>query len=102
MGGKDLTIFRGNESAVNNLTVFNSATGIPVVLEATGGDTNVDLEFLCAGSGTVRFGSSGQFSANANVATVLGSLGPPGSHTTVQTWLTIKDNTDTVRFIPCF
>lgn len=49
-------------------------------------------------SGTPRIDST---SANGTVATVLGSLGPAGSNTTVQEWLTININ-GTVRYIPCF
>jgi hypothetical protein len=40
-------------------------------------------------------------SANGSVATVLGSVGPAGSNTTVQEWLTIYINSN-VRYIPCF
>lgn len=39
--------------------------------------------------------------ANGSVATVLGSVGPTGSNTTVQEWLTININGNT-RYIPCF
>lgn len=39
--------------------------------------------------------------ANGSVATVLGSVGPVGSHTTVQEWLKVNIN-GTTRFIPCF
>lgn len=39
--------------------------------------------------------------ANGTVATVLGSVGPTGSNTTVQEWLTIDIN-GTTRYIPCF
>lgn len=101
--GLNHTLFQGVAAAVNYLTIFQGATANPVVMQATGGDANVDLEFTCAGSGTVRFGSSGMFSANGAVATSLGAVGPAGSHTTVQEWLTIKDaGSGAVRFIPCF
>jgi hypothetical protein len=39
--------------------------------------------------------------ANGAVATVLGSVGPAGSNTTVQEWLTIDIGGNT-RYIPCF
>lgn len=39
--------------------------------------------------------------ANGAVATVLGSLGPVGSATTVQKWLQVDDS-GTPRYIPCF
>jgi hypothetical protein len=40
--------------------------------------------------------------ANGSVATVLGSLGPVGSHTTVQEWFQIKDSAGTIRYVPGF
>jgi hypothetical protein len=45
---------------------------------------------------------SGGSSANGTVATVLGSIGPTGSHTTVQEWLTIVMPGGATRYIPCF
>jgi hypothetical protein len=41
-------------------------------------------------------------SANGAVATVLGSVGPTGSHTTVQEWFPIKNSSGTVRYVPGF
>jgi hypothetical protein len=55
-----------------------------------------------ASAGLLQFASAGSFSANAAVATVLGSVGPTGSHTAVQKWLTIVDNTGTTGYIPVF
>jgi len=52
-------------------------------------------------TGLFTFSGAGAASANGTVATVLGSLGPTGSHTTVQEWLTIKIGANT-RYIPCF
>lgn len=40
--------------------------------------------------------------ANGSVATVLGSLGPTGSHTTVQEWLQFTDSSGVVRWVPAF
>jgi hypothetical protein len=57
---------------------------------------------LGAGTGTTKFAGSGTFSANSSTATTLGSLGPAGAHTTVQTWLTIIDSTGTTRYLPCW
>lgn len=39
--------------AVNEITVTNSATGNPVKVEATGSDTNIDLNLLPKGSGAL-------------------------------------------------
>lgn len=48
-------------SAINGITVTNSATGFPVTISAGqsgSGDTNVDLNILGKGTGLVRFGNS--------------------------------------------
>lgn len=41
-------------SAVNELTVKNAATGNAVQLQATGGDTNIDINHVSKGTGKVR------------------------------------------------
>lgn len=50
----------------------------------------------------IKFTAAANFSANGAVATVLGSIGPAGSHTTVQKWLTIVDDTGATLYIPAF
>ena len=40
--------------------------------------------------------------ANGSVATALTSLGPTGSHTTVQEWLVVKGTGGATRWVPCF
>lgn len=54
------------------------------------------------GAGTIKFGSAAMFSANGAVVTVLGSIGPTGAHTTVQSWLTIQNGAGTTLYIPAF
>jgi hypothetical protein len=51
--------------------------------------------------GTIQPGS-GAWTANGAVATALSSVGPTGSHTTVQEWFTVKNASGTVRYIPAF
>jgi hypothetical protein len=51
---------------------------------------------------TVQFSGAPSFSANGSVATVLGSVGPAGAHTTVQEWLTVKNPAGVTRYIQCF
>jgi len=46
-------------SAVNEITVTNSATGNAVQVSATGGDTNIDIAVLGKGSGSVKLGNAG-------------------------------------------
>lgn len=92
--------------ANNYLRVTTGATGNgPVIAPVAQGtsDTNIDVVLTTVGTGTLKFGNStGSIAANASVATVLGSVGPSGSHTTVQEWLVIKNASGTARYIPCF
>lgn len=50
--GNELVIFTTTASAVNELTLVNAATANAVQLQATGGDTNVDVRFVPKGTGT--------------------------------------------------
>jgi hypothetical protein len=74
-----------------------SGTGRDMVLKA---DNTEVLRILPAGN--VKYSNAASFSANGSVATVLGSVGPAGSNTTVQKWLTFQDNGGVTRYIPCF
>ena len=60
---------------------------------------NTNFQFT---SGEFNPQSANAFSANGTVATTMTSLGPVGSHTTVQEWMIVVDNVGTVRFIPCY
>ncbi len=53
-------------------------------------------------AGEPQFTSAAAFAANGSVATAMSSVGPVGSHTTVQRWLTIVDETGTLRWAPLF
>ncbi len=53
-------------------------------------------------AGVFKFASAGSFTANNTTATLLGSVGPAGAHTTVQKWLTIVDNGGATGYIPVF
>lgn len=61
--------------------------------------TNALINQINAQAGTILTSS---FVANGAVATALTSVGPTGSHATVQKWLQVTDNTGTVGFIPIF
>lgn len=91
---------------VNGFIINPGTTGNPVELQANDlggtGNANIDLQLTPKGSGMLKMGNAGSFLANGVVATVLGSLGPTGSHTTVQEWFTIKDSAGTIRYIPAF
>jgi hypothetical protein len=76
-----------------------SMLGFSSTTQASGAQDTV----LARGSaGVFKFASANSFSANGSVATTMTSLGPTGSHTTIQTWLTIQDSTGAVRYIPCY
>jgi hypothetical protein len=75
------------------LNLTTAATG-----QLTLGDTG---QTVLVSPGTLKVGAS-QMTANGAIATALSSVGPTGSHTTVQEWLTITNSAGTVRYIPCF
>ena len=56
--GNELLEFGLIASAVNNLKVTNAATGSTPIIEATGGDTNVNLNLRGKGTGIVTIGSA--------------------------------------------
>lgn len=72
----ELVKFTTTASAVNELTISNAATGGAPTLEATGGDTNIDLFFLSKGNGNVSFGAPGSgkivFASNGTEISVQG------------------------------
>lgn len=100
--GNILAINNPNNGSANYLQIQPAATLNYPSLAAIGSDTDIGLALIMQGAGVVQFSGSGTFTANGSVATALTSLGPTGSHTTVQNWLTIKDNSGITRYIPCF
>ncbi len=56
---------------------------------------------LSANTGELAFNTSQSWAVNSNVATTMTSLGPQGSHTTVQEWLVVVHGT-TARYIPTY
>jgi hypothetical protein len=64
--------------------------------------SSLDTSLSRGAAGVIKFASAASFSANGSVATTMTSLGPTGSHTTIQTWLTIQDSGGTTRYIPCY
>ena len=53
--GNEQIIFQTTASAVNELEVTNAATGNNPGLAASGGDTNVGIEFTAKGAGYIKF-----------------------------------------------
>lgn len=64
--------------------------------------TNNTEQIRLISGANVKFTAATNFSANGSVATALTSVGPAGASTTVQKWLTIVDDTNATRYIPCF
>lgn len=52
--GNELFKFTATGSAVNEFTVINAATGNPVQLQATGGDTDIGITLAPKGAGIVK------------------------------------------------
>ena len=82
-----------------SLSVTGNATDIPMAIDTKGAGL---LTLQAGATGAIKFGSTGSWTANGSVATGLTSVGPTGSHTTVQEWLTVTNSSGTVRYIPCF
>lgn len=100
------TVVSGSGSA----WVLSTTPGALAARSVTGGPVPVKLDLswiastnfeLQPSGGTLQVGS-GCVAANGSVATALGSLGPAGSHTTVQEWIAIKTASGTTRYVPCF
>jgi hypothetical protein len=64
--GNEQIVFNKTTSAVNEFTVTNAATGNNPSLAATGGDTNISVNIVPKGSGTVQ-------AASVDIATISGS-----------------------------
>lgn len=60
---------------------------------------NANFQF---NSGELAFNQANSFSANGTVATTMTSLGPVGSHTTVQEWMIVVDPSGVVRYVPAY
>ena len=59
--GNEQIIFTTTASAVNELTLANSATGNSPTITASGGDTNVGINFTTKGTGVIKFNNAGYF-----------------------------------------
>lgn len=77
--GLQHTIFKGTTSAVNYLELFHSATLNPVAIAVDGSDTDIDIQLIPKGAGSLKYGTF--------VASPATSAG----------YITIKDSAGTVR-----
>jgi hypothetical protein len=86
-------------TATENWT--NTAQGEKIAFLTTpAGGTSTAVAFEILDSGLIGFQTG--IVANGSVATTMSSLGPTGSHTTVQEWLTVKNAAGTTRYIPLY
>lgn len=54
---REIVRFEGVSDAENYIRMVNAALGSPVIIRASGVDTNIDLQLTGKGSGNVRFGT---------------------------------------------
>jgi len=59
--GNEYIKFAKTSSAVNEISVTNSATGNSPDISATGGDTNIGLSFTTKGTGLIKFNDGAYF-----------------------------------------
>lgn len=87
--------------AEEDYTATNLGTGLRFFTVPIA-STTLTEQLRLTNNGTPRFSGTSTFSANASVATLLGSAGCSGARTSVQKWLSIQDSGATTYFIPCF
>ena len=100
---EEILILDANAGAVNELTIDNAVAGGDVVIAATGGDTNIDLEVSPKGSGNLKFGNAGSWTANATATITISNVGPAGIGTaTISKWFTVQDCAGAVYYLPAW
>jgi len=67
--GEQLLILVATAAAVNEVTITSQATGVAPSVAATGGDTNIDLALITAGTGGVLFDVASEIVTGTNVLT---------------------------------
>jgi hypothetical protein len=77
----------GTDSVAPTINISWNTTGNTLSLQPTGGALKVGSTLM---------------TANGGIATALSSIGPTGSHTTVQEWLTVTNAAGAIRYIPAF
>jgi hypothetical protein len=108
--GSGVDVFIGTQSgATGNTTIWMNTNAVAWAMQIDNADSDTfkigtfpigtNPWFAIDTSGNLKLKASN--AANGTVATVLGSLGPAGSHTTVQEWFKVQIN-GVDRYIPCF
>ncbi len=100
---KLITFYEENSGVVLRSQIGLNASNDFIIeqFNASGSSLGMALSFPNA-TGLPKFGRSGAWTANGSVATTMTSLGPSGAHTTVQKWLTVKDDSGTTYYIPAY
>lgn len=80
-------LIRVGGSVANNLEIVNAA--------------NSALIWSLSDTGLMSLGTAST-TANGGVATVMSNVGPTGSHTAIQEWLTFKNSSGATRYVPAF
>ncbi len=92
----------GIDGTGNNFVLVDDITLTDALSLVSGnltvGETGATLGLM----GAVKFTSAVSWSANGSVATTMTGIGPAGSHTTVQEWLTVVDSAGVVRYVPAY
>jgi hypothetical protein len=91
----------------NDFVAGSAGSGISISTDAGSGNTTSSIKGFTAGNLTPTYinfpsGIAPPVSANGAVATVLGSVGPTGSHTTVQEWIQVVGTGGAIRYVPGF
>lgn len=104
-----LFTLNGTTAGQQSILQFSDAGTVKWIIEKTASngfgmyDSATAHFFLqVSPTGVLTLGEPAAWTANGTVATSVTSLGPAGSHTTIQTWFTVTDSTGTVRYIPAY
>lgn len=92
--GNELLIFNTTASAVNELTFNNAATGNNPRFQATGGDSNIGIDLLAKGTGSVNV------RGNATLAGELRIYEDTGSGTNYSAFRGVARTTDITYLMP--
>lgn len=98
-----LSLLTGPQPASDLVSILNTLINNINTCCSAGGTGTISSAFDVSGvSGQVKFKGSENWAANGSVATTVTSLGPTGSHTTIQRWLTVRDDNGVLRYIPTY
>lgn len=73
VNANEIVILETTASAINELTITNAAIGDGPLMRASGGDTNINMEFVTKGTGAHIFDSSGANATELRIYDVAGN-----------------------------